>query len=71
MEKTPFFGSNIAPNCAYCRHSTRAQDALLCGRTGEAVPPVQRCADFVYDQLRRAPRRLPDLPAFTPEDFKL
>ena len=36
-----------------------------------AVQPFDHCRAFSYDPLRRVPRRRPQLPTFSPDDFKL
>ena len=65
------FSKDIPPACEYCGHVVRsANGTLRCTRRG-VVQPSGRCRQFVYDPLRRIPRRKPHLPSFSPEDFQL
>ncbi|MFQ9991521.1 nucleoside recognition domain-containing protein [Ruthenibacterium lactatiformans] len=71
MFTKPLFGRDIPPACEYCSHVVRAADgSLRCTRRG-AVQPFDHCRAFSYDPLRRVPRRTPQLPTFSPDDFKL
>ena len=71
MFTKPLFGRDIPPACEYCSHVVRAADgSLRCTRRG-AVQPFDHCRAFSYDPLRRVPRRRPQLPTFSPDDFKL
>lgn len=71
-KKNTICGSTISPACEYCEHGRRASDPrmVLCNRRG-LVSPMYSCRKFVYDPLQRVPRRRPQLPSFTPEDFSL
>lgn len=65
------FDQNIPPACEYCTHIARAADGTLrCPRRG-AVQPFEHCRAFVYDPLRRVPRRQPPMPEYDPEEFQL
>lgn len=71
MFTKPLFGRDIPPACEYCSHVVRAADgSLRCTRRG-AVQPFDHCRAFSYDPLRRVPRRRPQLPTISPDDFKL
>ena len=71
MFKKPFYGSRIAPACAYCAHGSPAADSrmVLCRQRG-VVSPYYCCRKFVYDPLQRTPHRQ-ELPRFEPSDFSL
>lgn len=56
-------------NCQYGRKTTDGEK-ILCTRKG-IVEPDYSCRRYCYDPLKRVPRRMPSLPDFTPEDFKL
>ena len=66
------FGNNISPACEYCEHGTRSSDnaMILCSKKG-VVSPYYSCNKFVYMPTKRIPKRRPDLPSFSPEDFTL
>ena len=66
MFKKPFYGSRIAPACAYCAADSRM---VLCRQRG-VVSPYYCCRKFVYDPLQRTPHRQ-ELPRFDPSDFSL
>lgn len=72
LQKT-LFGKNIAPACEYCAKNRTAQGGLTlhCTVSDDAVPPYHHCDAFVYDPLRRVPKRIPKLPTFSADDFKL
>ena len=72
MPQKPLFGANIHPACEYCAHSHPSEDpsTLHCAQHG-AVAAYHACENFLYAPLRRIPRRAPNLPSFSLEDFKL
>ena len=72
VKKNTLCGSTIAPACEYCERCRPATDPrmLLCPQKG-LVAPYYSCSKFLYDPLRRVPRRQPKLPTFSPEDFSL
>lgn len=71
MFTKPLFDQDIAPACAYCTHIARAEDGTLhCARRG-SVQAFEHCGAFVYDPLRRVPRRQPPVPEYDPEEFRL
>ena len=43
---------------------------VLCTKKG-LVSTLYSCRKFLYDPLQRIPRRRPELPSFTAEDFSL
>ncbi|MEG0768379.1 MAG: hypothetical protein RSG59_00540 [Ruthenibacterium sp.] len=67
------FGQTIAPACEYCAKSHVMQGgmSLHCDAADTAVSAYHHCERFSYDPLRRIPRRMPQMPVFSPEDFKL
>ena len=71
MFKKTWYGANIAPSCAYCRHGAPAADPkmVLCHHRG-VVSPYFSCRKFRYDPLMRVPHRQV-LPQLDPRDFTL
>ncbi len=71
-KKSVLFGRRIPPACEYCEHGRAAQEAgtFYCEKRG-VVPGSYHCRAYVYDPLRRAPKRRPPMPSFSPEDFQL
>ena len=72
MPKRKLFGNDIAPACAYCHFGKPAQDGImiLCSKFGP-VAAYYKCKKYIYDPLKRVPKRLPNLPVFTAEDFQI
>lgn len=70
--KKKLFGNNIEPACAYCQLGRPAPDQvmILCPKNGPVAPHFQ-CKKFIYDPLKREPKRLPELPTFSPDEFKI
>jgi len=60
------YGKGIEPDCRYC--ACPADSA--CRKKAEAKGKSS-CHKFFYDPLLRKPRKLPALPSFSPDDFKL
>lgn len=58
--------------CAICVHGKKAADSemILCCKKG-VLKPDYKCSSFKYDPLRREPKKVPELPTYTAEDFKL
>ena len=59
---------NIVKMCEYCRfagHIAGTED-MLCDKKG-VVPKGYTCRRFLYDPLKRVPRRLPEFPI--PDDL--
>ncbi len=72
MFRSKRFGSRIQPACEYCKHGEPASDGqmILCHNKG-IVAPYFTCRKFIYDPLKRVPKRVHQLPQFSPEDFSL
>lgn len=70
--KKRLFGNSIEPCCFYCENGRPAPDKvmILCKKYGP-VSPHYKCRKFVYDPLKRVPKRQPKLPSFTAEDFTI
>lgn len=70
--KSKLFGNSISPACEYCQFGTRSRDnaMILCSKKG-VVSPFYSCNKYVYMPTKRIPKRRPNLPDFTAEDFKL
>lgn len=66
------FSESVEHRCAFCARGRASNDGekILCPRKG-IVEPGFSCRRFLYDPLRRVPRRAPALPQFDTEDFKL
>lgn len=66
------FGSKINPACTYCFYGEKTEDntGVLCRRKG-VMPLDGSCRKFKYDPLKREPKRMPELPVYHEEDFKL
>ena len=71
MFKKQYYGSKIAPACAYCLYGMPASDPkmVLCRLKG-VVSPFSSCRRFCYAPLRRVPHRQV-LPELDPKDFTL
>ncbi len=69
----PLFGNNIPPACEYCTncHTKIAGDTYFCEQKATDIEPYESCGEYVYDPLRRVPKRRMALPTFSVDDFKL
>ena len=45
-------------------------ETILCPKRGVVVP-YYSCRKFFYSPLKRVPKRLPALPSYSEEEFKL
>lgn len=72
MAKSKLFGTNIDPACSYCLLGRPAPDRVmvLCRKYGP-VAPFYSCKKFRYDPLKRIPKKQPELPQYSPDDFQL
>lgn len=70
--KLKLFGSGVSPACEYCIYGEKKSDGtgVLCRHKG-VMPLEGSCKKYKYDPLRREPKRLPDLPTYNEEDFKI
>ena len=66
------YGNHVKPACETCQHAQRSYDGkvMLCPRHG-AMPLYEQCRKYVYDPLKRVPRRLPKQAEHTAEEFSL
>ena len=66
------FDNTISPSCSYCEHGCRTSDgaAILCEKRG-VVGTDFYCRKFLYDPLKREPKRRPRLPDYQASDFEL
>ncbi len=71
-KKNKLFGNRISPACEYCQFGTRSRDnaMILCSKKG-VVSPFYSCNKYVYMPTKRIPKRRPNLPDYSAEDFKL
>ena len=62
----------ISPSCSYCAYGKLSPDkeTVLCKKKG-IVEKDFACRKFVYDVLKRQPKRPKKLEKFNPEDFSL
>jgi hypothetical protein len=72
MPDEKLFGANIQPACKYCERAVQfAQDLkLFCEKCG-AVDETGKCRHFVYDPLKRVPRRPRPLQRIKETEFVL
>jgi len=68
--RKPLF-NHQPPSCGYCLHGKSSPDGktVLCPKRG-VTHAGMACKKYVYDPLRRAPKPIPKMPVFTPEDFE-
>ena len=66
------FGNTVEPACEHCRWGRPTPNAqmILCQRNG-VVAPYYSCKKYVYDPVKRVPKRAARLPEYKAEDFKL
>ncbi|NLP48645.1 MAG: hypothetical protein GX345_06850 [Clostridiales bacterium] len=71
MKKSLLNSKKISPQCSLCVHGKPTPDGLgiLCIKKG-LMRPDSKCRRFLYDPLKRVPRRQPALPTINPEDFE-
>lgn len=64
--------SEISPKCEYCVHGRLSPDGetVLCPKKG-VMRREDSCRRYQYDILKRKPRKAPELPSFSAEDFEL
>lgn len=62
----------ISPSCSYCALGKSAPDGetVLCKKKG-VVEKDFACKKFIYDVLKRQPKRPIELQEYNPEDFSL
>ncbi|MEG0878035.1 MAG: hypothetical protein RR271_07030 [Oscillospiraceae bacterium] len=72
MFRRPLFGADIPPACEYCEHGKKGseQKMIYCRKKG-IVSPYYKCRSFLYSPVKRVPKRMPKLPSFLAEEFKL
>ena len=61
------FGSNIAPDCAYCHHSAPIEDGFICIKKKQLING--KCKSFSYNPLMRVPKTQPKMQKYTIDDF--
>jgi hypothetical protein len=70
---TALFGKNVEPACRHCESEIQVMPSngqVLCSRLG-VVAADYHCKRYVYDPLKRIPKRKRPLPKFTPADFSI
>ncbi|MBR1810845.1 MAG: hypothetical protein IJ766_04225 [Clostridia bacterium] len=70
--KQNFFSKEITPRCEHCAKGRLAATGteVLCRNMG-VVAKDYACKKFVYDPLKREPKKLKALEEFSVEDFAL
>ena len=70
--KQSIYNDELQPQCAYCAFGKPAATGteILCFKKG-VVEPGFACRKFEYDPLKRDPKQLKPLEAFSAEDFAL
>lgn len=57
MAKKKLFGNNIVPSCKYCEMgSYQGGEKIVCSKFGE-VKPYDSCKKFIYNPLKRIPKK--------------
>lgn len=69
MRLFPKKAYSACKNCRYGRKTSNGEK-ILCTRKG-IVEPDYTCRKYLYDPLKRVPKRRLALPTFTADDFKL
>lgn len=66
------YGNHVQPACEICVQGHRSSDgrAVLCQRKG-VVPLYHHCRKFVYDPLKRIPKRAPQMREHQENEFSL
>lgn len=71
-KKNQLFDEEIEPACDYCVNGKKSENGMvLCAKVG-VVSPSYHCKKFVYNPLKRKPKKVNyKLPKFFEEDFKI
>lgn len=72
MARYKYFGEKIEPSCEYCKYGRFSADKriILCEYKG-VLTEADKCRKFMYDPIKRVPKRIRPLPKFEIEDFQL
>ena len=72
MRKKIIDASDVAKECRNCAYGTYLADEekIFCKKSGIRNMD-STCRKFRYDPLSRVPRRNPEMPEFSEEDFAL
>lgn len=62
-KKKAYFGNDIKPACAYCQFGdlSKEGDQVVCEKSG-LVKPESSCKKWVYDPIKRIPRKQREIP---------
>ena len=62
-KKKAYFGNEIKPACAYCQFGdlSKEGDQVICEKSGNVKPDFS-CKQWVYDPIKRIPRKQYDIP---------
>lgn len=72
MASERLFGASIAPACKYCEHVMQSFDGgkMLCDKRG-VVEASYKCRRFIYDPLKREPRKPLSIEKIDESEFEL
>lgn len=72
MSSKRLFGNDIRPACKYCGHVLQllGEDKMLCDKKG-VVPAANKCRAFIYDPLKRVPKKPRPLEKIEETEFEL
>ncbi len=57
MSKKKLFGNNIKPSCKYCESATSVEgNVIKCSKFGD-VKAYDSCKKYVYNPLKRIPKK--------------
>ncbi len=61
-----------SPECSFCQHGKLSADgeSVLCVKKGVMMTDSS-CRKFVYDPLKRKPKKSPKLTEFEPSEFEI
>lgn len=67
--KLSLFRRKMDADCIYCEFSSSSAGELFCSK--KKCAPQSPCRHFRYAPLKRVPKRLPPLPKYDENEFKL
>lgn len=68
--KNKLFNKNIDCNCEYCDNFTDVNGEYIC-KLNREINENGKCRKFIYNPLKRVPKRKPKLPEYDPNEFVL
>jgi len=73
MSAQKLFGNRVTPACKYCRHNLKyieKDDTCFCPKKG-VVAGGYKCRAYIYDPLKRSPRKTTEKRDYKEEEFAL